>query len=71
MKHDSYYYKLERPIPELDAMREKLARDTAAFLAGGGKIQQLPRGATKYGAISDHDIRAKLDKNKLEDEDEV
>jgi hypothetical protein len=31
---------------ELTALREKLARDTAAFIAAGGSITALPQGHT-------------------------
>jgi len=59
------YYKLEQPaVPDLDKVRQRLERDIDAYLAAGGQVQQVPRGVTKYGAMSGYDIRATADKNK-------
>ena len=43
------YYRVTDEVPmEQEFHRARIAQDTAAFLAAGGKIEDVPRGRSKY-----------------------
>jgi hypothetical protein len=62
MRSDNYYANLERRPPKPDT--SKVPDQIAEFLAKGGKIEQVPRGATKLGPITEHDAFKKQEKVK-------
>ncbi len=64
MRSNRYYRLVDEVAPEVKAQRERIAQDTAAFLAAGGKVEQVPRGFSKYSDVSISSIRMKLDKTK-------
>jgi hypothetical protein len=47
MRSDNYYANLERRPPKPDM--SKVPDQIAEFLAGGGKIEQVPIGKSKFG----------------------
>ena len=64
MRSHSFYHRLEQPpVTNLHKVRQRLERDTQAYLAAGGQVQQVPHGVTRYGGLSEYDIRATADKN--------
>jgi hypothetical protein len=70
MKPHSYYKLEQPPVTNLNKVRQRLERDINAYLAAGGQVQQVPRGVTKHGALSEYDIRATADKNRRLKKDE-
>lgn len=64
MRNDVYYYNLERAHEKQNVEREKLEEKVKKFLAKGGKINHVPRGVSKLGAITDHESKKKLEKLK-------
>jgi len=64
MRTDQYYYNVERAHEQPNIEREKLEEQVKKFLAKGGKINHVPRGVSKLGAITDHESKKKLEKLK-------
>lgn len=54
----------ERPVDKQKIDRKELEDAIKRFLAGGGKITQVPAGVTTLGAIADHEARRKLERIK-------
>ena len=44
--------------------RKELDDAIKRFLAGGGKIVQVPAGFTKLGAVAEHEMRQKMERAK-------
>ncbi len=63
MKPHSYYKLEQPPVTNLNKVRQRLERDIDAYLAAGGQVQQVPRGATGCEGLSEYNIRATINKN--------
>jgi hypothetical protein len=50
MRTNRYYRVTDAVSVEQDEHRARIAQDTAAFLAAGGKIEDVPKGKSKYNA---------------------
>jgi len=50
VKSQKYYRLVEETPPELADQRKKIADDIKKYLAKGGKIEQIPKGYSKYSA---------------------
>jgi hypothetical protein len=48
MRTNRYYRVTDAVSVEQDEHRARIAQDTAAFLAAGGKIEDVPKGKSKY-----------------------
>ena len=60
MRSNTYYHNLERAPDKQNPEREKLEAQIKEYLAKGGKVTDVPRGASAMGPITDHDPRKKL-----------
>jgi len=60
VRTDNYYANLERRPPKPDMSR--VPDQIAEFLAGGGKIEQVPVGKSAFGPITDHEVFKKQEK---------
>jgi hypothetical protein len=60
MRSNTYYHNLSRASDTQTPEREKLEEQIKQYLAKGGKVTDVPRGASAMGPITDHDPRKKL-----------
>ena len=51
MKSQKYYRLIEEAPPELADQRKKIADDIKKYLASGKKIQQIPKGYSKFSDV--------------------
>ena len=70
MRSNTYYYNLARAPDKQNPEREKLDAQIKEYLASGGKVQQVERGVSAMGPITDHEAKKKLDKLKAFGDDE-
>jgi hypothetical protein len=59
MRSNTYYHNLSRVPDKQNPEREKLEAQIKKYLASGGKVQQVERGVSAMGPITDHDPRKK------------
>ena len=52
MRSNTYYYNLSRAPDKQNPEREKLEAQIKAYLASGGKVQQIPTGVSNYEPLS-------------------
>jgi hypothetical protein len=64
MRSNTYYYNLARAPDKQNPEREALEAKIKEYLATGGKVQQVERGVSAMGPITEHEKRKKLDKLK-------
>ena len=65
MRSNTYYYNLSRAADKQNPEREKLEEQIKEYLAKGGKVTDVPRGASAMGPITDHETCKKLEKLKI------
>ena len=70
MRSNTYYHNLSRVPDKQNPEREKLEAQIKKYLASGGKVQQVERGVSAMGPITDHEAKKKLDKLKAFGDDE-
>jgi hypothetical protein len=65
MRSNTYYHNLERAPDKQNPEREKLEAQIKEYLAKGGRVTDVPRGASAARPITEHETRKKLDKIKV------
>jgi hypothetical protein len=62
MRSAVYYRRLEIPKKKQEVTSEEIAAQVERFLAGGGKIEDVPRGKSALGPITEHDAYKRMEK---------